>query len=69
MKKTKLTVTINNPALIKRFGSSLEIEVDENGTPIDRYWRNRVRDSAIDGCITIAGVKKTGKSSETTEGE
>lgn len=22
-----------------------------SGTPLDRYWRNRLRDATIDGCI------------------
>ena len=69
MARKKITVTINNSALQKRFGKSILIEVDENGTPIDRYWRNRVRDAAIDGCITLAVIKKSQKTSETTKGE
>lgn len=69
MAKSKTTITINSDALKKRFGASVEIEIDENGTPIDRYWRNRARDAAIDGCITLAGKKKTGTSSKKTEGE
>ena len=31
----------------------IEIAVDENNVPIDRYWRNRLRDSKIDNCVTI----------------
>lgn len=32
-------------------GKTLEIEVDENGTPMDRNWRRRLSDSEIDGAI------------------
>lgn len=26
---------------------------DENGVPTDLFWRNRLKDSAIDNCIEI----------------
>lgn len=34
-------------------GQSVSIQTDSNGTPLDRYWRNRLRDSVIDNCVEI----------------
>lgn len=25
----------------------------KDGIPVDRYWRNRIEDSAIDGCVSV----------------
>lgn len=32
-------------------GGKVRVKVDRDGTPLDRYWRNRLRDAAIDGCV------------------
>lgn len=29
-----------------------------NGVPVDQFWRRRVKDSAIDDCVTIINKKK-----------
>lgn len=42
-------------------GEELLIEVDENGTPIDRNWRRRFIDSKIDGAISIVKPEKKKK--------
>lgn len=38
---------------------------DENGVPTDLFWRNRLKDSAIDNCIEIVdqviSTQKKGK--------
>ena len=39
-------------------GGTLEIEVDHEGTPINRDWRRRLHDSKIDGCIEIVSLTK-----------
>lgn len=41
-------------------GTIKEIE-DINGLPIERYWRNRLKDAEIDGCVTLVKSKKRGK--------
>ena len=40
----------------------IEIEVSEDGLPLDRFWRNRLKDAEIDNCIEI--VKTLSKSKE-----
>jgi hypothetical protein len=38
------------------------IEVaDIDGVPIDRFWRNRIKDSAIDNCVEIVSTQTKGK--------
>jgi len=39
----------------------LTIEVDDYGTPIDRYWRKRFLDSKIDNCIEFINDTKSVK--------
>ncbi len=34
-------------------GTILQIQLDKNGKPVDGYWANRLRDAAIDNCITF----------------
>lgn len=37
------------------------VECDENGTPLDQFWRKRVKDSAIDGCVEFVETKNNKK--------
>lgn len=72
--KPKIKLTINSKALKKIYGDSVLINVDENGTPLDRYWRNRVRDAKKDDCVTLkktatVAKKSTAVKSKTSEGE
>jgi len=44
-------IRINTPLAGHLVGAVIAIKVDENNTPLDRYWRDRVKDSTIDGCV------------------
>ncbi len=35
-----------------RPGARLTLKVDKDGTPLDKYWRRRWKDSRIDNCIS-----------------
>lgn len=37
----------------------------KDGIPLDKYWRDRIKDSKIDGCVSI--VKVTAKKKATQE--
>jgi hypothetical protein len=38
------------------------IEVaDIDGIPIDRFWRNRIKDSTTDNCVEIVSTQTKGK--------
>jgi len=36
-----------------KIGEKVRVEVDKNGMPTNPYYRNRVKDSRIDGCCEI----------------
>lgn len=36
-----------------KIGEVINIEADLNDNPIDRYWRNRIKDSKIDQCVEV----------------
>lgn len=55
MNKISLKLKLNRDIKYnkKRFkqGQIIKIDVDINNTPLDRFWRNRVKDSSIDNCV------------------
>ena len=38
-------------------GEKRIIEVDREGTPLDKHFRRRLADSIIDGCVEITPIK------------
>jgi nucleotidyltransferase/DNA polymerase involved in DNA repair len=42
-------------------GDLVKATVDENGKPLDKFWRQRLKDAKRDGCCEIVkpAVKKT----------
>ena len=59
-----MKVKINNEALAQALGyrvnDTITIE-DKGGVPLNREWRNRLRDSETDKCIdVISAVTKKG---------
>ena len=60
MKTTVMKVTVNNEALAKTLGVKPGGTVDatcKNGVPVNREWRNRLKDAKIDKCVTIGKSK------------
>ena len=35
----------------------ISVEVDSDGVPVDRFWRRRLRDSKVDGCVELQILK------------
>jgi len=57
MKKKKLQ--INAPLKNLKPGMVIEIQVDKDNIPLERYWRDRVKDSKLDNCVEfVKGSKK-----------
>ena len=54
--KLKLNQDLKTPKgkLVK--DSVIEV-ADIDGVPTDRFWRNRLKDSAIDNCVEIINKK------------
>jgi len=60
-------IRINKPVAGKSVGDIVNIKT-KNGIPIDRYWRDRKKDSKIDDCISfVDGAKKPVKSDKKKE--
>lgn len=62
-----LKIEIENKAAVKIHGlapgARKKINADEKGTPLEKHWRRRLHDSAIDGAIVkVEAAKKTRKS-------
>lgn len=56
MSLNKLKLKLNVDLLTFSKNAELEIDCDEENTPLDRFWRNRVNDSKIDNCVTVLNV-------------
>ena len=48
----KIQLKINTDFWSYKSGQIIKVMADDNGTPIDRFWRDRLRDSAIDNCVS-----------------
>lgn len=68
----KTHATIHNAALAATLGvapgATVQVET-RGGVPVTREWRNRFKDSRIDGCVTIAQnvIKPKSKLGSTTK--
>ena len=62
-KMSKKTIRLNAPLRSYAAGTELRIEVDEHGTPLDRYWRDRFKDAKKDNCVEFVSMKSAPKSS------
>lgn len=60
----KVNYVVNVPVHGFRAGQTVTLDVDNNGVPIDRLWRRRVRDAKIDDCLTVAVSPKTEEQSK-----
>ncbi len=38
-------------------GQVIKVKVDKAGTPIERYWRDRLKDAEIDNCVNFVDRK------------
>lgn len=39
-------------------GDIVNVKFDDNNIPLDKFWRNRLKDSAIDNCCEIIEEKE-----------
>jgi len=44
-------------------GAVIRVKTDKNGTALDPYWRRRVKDSEVDGCVEFVDNRKELKQS------
>lgn len=38
-------------------GTKVNIVVDKDGIPKDKYWRDRIKDAKTDGCVEFIEIK------------
>lgn len=57
MIKIKILKELQNNNKIYKINDELEIEADENSIPLNKFWRNRIKDAKIDNCIEILNNK------------
>jgi antitoxin component of MazEF toxin-antitoxin module len=53
-----MKLKINN---VPGYSGIINVETDNNGTILDKFWRRRSKDSLIDGCVEIVKPKKQEK--------
>lgn len=41
-------------------GDVVQVEVDKDGVPVDRYWRDRLKEAPHDKCAKWVETKKKG---------
>jgi len=54
----ELEINVDLPGYPK--GTKIKVSANK-GIPTSKYWRDRIKDSDIDGCVSVV-VKKTAKS-------
>ncbi len=59
----KIKILIKNPMLNHKANDVIIVDADENGTPLDYFWRRRLSEAKIDNCCEIINStpKKTQK--------
>jgi len=40
-------------------GAKIKIKVDKDGTPTERYWRDRLKEAEKDKCVEWMGKRRT----------
>lgn len=63
-KKIKIRVNLN--LLHRKKGDEFYINCDNDGVPLEKYWRARLIDSKEDGCITVIKEKDSESKTETS---
>ena len=56
-----MKIKVINPDLARTLDVPASGIVDvkcRRGVPVNREWRNRVKDAKLDGCVKVQGVRK-----------
>ena len=57
-----VNIKLNKDLRGLKAGTAMRIRVDKNGVPLERYWRDRMKDMPIDNCIEVVKTKTKVKS-------
>lgn len=65
------SITIENKSMVSLHGlgagERTEIQVDEEGTPLEQHWRRRFIDSKTDGCVAVVEPQSETKAKKGAE--
>ena len=56
-----MKLKINNPELVKLHGNFVDVQCNQWGKPLQRYWRNRLHDAKIDNCVEVVDAQGKAK--------
>ena len=56
-----MRLKILNEQLKALHGEVVDVKVNAYGKPVDRYWRNRLRDANLDCCVEVMAAKPKAK--------
>lgn len=51
--KHRIKLKLNNDLAGKKSGAEIFVDTDNEGIPLEHYWRNRLADAEIDNCVSI----------------
>jgi hypothetical protein len=57
--KLRLNQDLSTPRGKLLKGHVVSVECDKRLVPLDRFWRDRLKDSEIDNCVEIMRISKT----------
>lgn len=58
--KKRISLKLNADLGGKKKGTIITVEIDSNKVIIDQYWRRRLQDAALDGCVEIVKNESKG---------
>ena len=61
----RLDVTVNKPLPGYSPGQRVSIAVGSDGIPLLKFWRDRLKDAEIDGCVSVSKLKSKTNSKQT----
>lgn len=56
-----IKIRLNTPLRGLPEGIEMNIKTDKEGTPLEKYWRDRMKDAPIDNCIEVVKTKVKAK--------
>ena len=62
-----LNLVIKKPFSGLHVGKQIAIPCDADGIPKEQFWRRRLRDSKIDGCVEVIDGNKSTSSAKPAE--
>jgi hypothetical protein len=59
-----MKLKINN---VPGFAGVVTIQTDNNGVPLEKFWRNRLKDAEIDNCVEVVKSSRRKSTKESAE--